>query len=108
MATRRTQRLLPFRERERRLASSLDECNKRGFRHREDQVVGSWKTHFFGILSKTTFLVENATHFGDCTDFSGFVEVQKHLLPDQNLVQGVLRSLTQPLVEFREDLGQDF
>ena len=38
----------------------------------------------------------------------GFVEVQKHLLPDQNREQGVLLALTQPLVESREDLGQDY
>ena len=38
----------------------------------------------------------------------GLVEVQKHLLPEQNRVEGVLLALTQPLVEFEEFRRQHF
>ena len=45
---------------------------------------------------------------GWCLGEVGLVEVQKHLLPEQNRVEGVLLALTQPLVEFEEFRRQHF
>ena len=63
---------------------------------------------FLGKLEAFAASAASRGGSGWCLVEVGLVEVQKHLLPEQNRVEGVLLALTQPLVESREGLGQDF